>query len=97
MSDILAKPEPDLIEKEKAQVKKVCKELLAKLKAEKLVLDWRNRQQTQAAVRQTVKLILDGLPRAYTPALYEKKCDLAFRHVYDSYAGAGASVYGATA
>ena len=26
-------------------------------------------------------------------AVYDMKCDLAFRHVYDSYAGAGASVY----
>ncbi len=91
--DILTKPEPDLTEKEKAEVKKVCKELLEKLKAEKLVLDWRNRQQAQAAVRQTVKVVLDGLPRVYTPALYDLKCDLAFRHVYDSYTGAGASVY----
>ncbi|MBI5518531.1 MAG: type I restriction endonuclease subunit R, partial [Desulfovibrio sp.] len=97
MFDILTKPEPDLTEKEKAEVKKVCKELLEKLKAEKLVLDWRNRQQAQAAVRQTVKVVLDHLPRVYTPALYDLKCDLAFRHVYDSYAGAGASVYEARA
>jgi len=95
--DILTKPEPDLSEKEKAEVKKVCKELLEKLKAEKLVLDWRNRQQAQAAVRQTVKVVLDHLPRVYTPALYDLKCDLAFRHVYDSYAGVGASVYEARA
>jgi len=93
MFDILTKPEPELTEKEKDQVKKVCRELLEKLKAEKLVLDWRNRQQAQAAVRQTVKVVLDHLPRVYTPALYDLKCDLAFRHVYDSYAGAGASVY----
>ena len=97
MFDILTKPEPELTEKETAQVKKVCKTLLEKLKAEKLVLDWRNRQQAQAAVKQAVKLILDDLPRAYTPSLYEQKCDLAFRHVYDSYAGGGASVYAARA
>lgn len=93
MFDLLTKPEPELTEKETAQVKKVCKTLLEKLKAEKLVLDWRNRQQAQAAVKQTVKLILDGLPRVYTLSLYEQKCDLAFRHVYDSYAGGGTSVY----
>jgi len=93
MFDILTKPEPPLNEKERAEVKRVCKTLLEKLKAEKLVLDWRSRQQAQAAVKQTVKIVLDELPRVYTPALYEKKCDLAFRHVYDSYAGGGASVY----
>lgn len=74
-------------------MKKVCKNLLEKLKAEKLVLDWRNRQQAQAAVKQTVKIILDDLPRVYSLSLYEQKCDLAFRHMYDSYAGGGNSVY----
>lgn len=37
--DILTRPVPELSEKEKAQVKMVCKELLETLKAEKLVLD----------------------------------------------------------
>ena len=39
--DILTKPEPVLTEAEEAGVKKVCRELLATLKREKLVLDWR--------------------------------------------------------
>jgi type I restriction enzyme R subunit len=97
MFDILTKPEPKLSKKEEAEVKKVCKELLAKLKKEKLVLDWRNRQRARAAVKQTVKIVLDALPRVYTTTLYEQKCDLAFRHVYDSYAGGGESVYRASA
>lgn len=33
---------------EEAEVKKVCQELLATLKREKLVLDWREMQQAKA-------------------------------------------------
>ena len=44
------------------------KGLLATLKAGKLVLDWRKRQQARAEVRVTIEKLLDqGLPRAYTP------------------------------
>lgn len=42
--DILTKPEPKLTKAEEAQVKVVCRELLATLKREKLVLDWREKQ-----------------------------------------------------
>jgi type I restriction enzyme R subunit len=47
--DILTKPEPVLTKAEEAEVKKVCRELLATLKREKLVLDWREKQQAKAA------------------------------------------------
>jgi len=33
------------------------------------------------------------LPQAYTPPIYERKCDLAYRHVYDAYSGEGKSIY----
>ena len=48
--DILTKPEPVLTKAEEAEVKKVCRELLATLKREKLVLDWREKQQAKAGV-----------------------------------------------
>jgi len=57
--DILTKPEPKLTNKDKAQVKKVVRELLATLKQEKLVLDWRKRQQTRAAVLITIQDYFD--------------------------------------
>jgi type I restriction enzyme, R subunit len=91
--DILTKPEPSLTEKEKAEVKKVCNALLETLKAEKLVLDWRNRQQARAAVRQTIEVVLDTLPETYSEDIYTTKCELAYRHVYDCYYGGGESVY----
>jgi type I restriction enzyme R subunit len=47
-------------------VKKVAQDLLEKLKSEKLVLDWRKKQQTKAAVRLCIEEILEGLPPVFT-------------------------------
>ena len=66
--DLLTKPEMKLTKAEEREVKKVAKELLETLKREKLVLDWKKRQTTRAAVRYTIETVLDHLPRTYTPA-----------------------------
>ena len=64
------------------------------MKREKLTLDWRKRQQARAQVRDAIASALDhGLPEAYTPELYEQKCDAVYRHVYESYFGQGRGVY----
>jgi len=91
--DLLIKPEMTLSKKEEVQVKKVAKDLLLRLKQNKLVLDWRKRQQTRAEVQVCIDEILDQLPRAYTPEIYSKKCEIIYQHVFDSYYGEGASVY----
>ena len=96
--DLLTKPEMELSRKDRAQVKKTARELLATLKHEKLVLDWRKRQQARASVRVTIETVLDqGLPRVYTPEVYQEKSDLVYQHVFDSYFGAGRSVYAVVA
>jgi len=90
--DLLYKPEVN--SKEKAQIKNVSKELLNVLKREKLVLDWRKRQQTRADVQKTIEIILDkGLPDTYSKSLYQEKCNRIYQHIYDSYYGSGKSVY----
>ena len=94
--DIMTKPELDMTKAEKEEVKKVARMLLQTLKEAKLVLDWRKRQQTRADVYTTVKTILDELPRAYTPELYQQKCDTVYQHVFDSYPGEGRSLYSGT-
>jgi type I restriction enzyme R subunit len=95
--DLLTKSEISLTKKEAQQVKKVGRELLEILKKEKLVLDWRKRQQSRAQVRVTIEDIFDRrLPQAYNTELYQKKCDAVYQHVYDSYFGAGKSVYSFT-
>ena len=91
--DILTKPDLQLSEEEKRQVKKVARELVEMLKKERLVLDWRKRQQTRAAVRLTIEETLDRLPQRYTSDLYLEKCDMVYNHIYDSYYGMGQSVY----
>jgi type I restriction enzyme R subunit len=92
--DLLTKPEPDLSEDDKQAVKQVARELLDTLKREKLVLDWRKRQQTRAQVRTTIEKMLDaGLSATYTAELYETKCDAIYQHVYDAYFGQGKSIY----
>jgi type I restriction enzyme, R subunit len=66
--DLLTKPDIELTETERRKVKATAKELLTTLKKEKLILDWRKRQQSRAMVRLTIEMVLDsGLPRAYTP------------------------------
>ena len=91
--DLLTKPDLKLTDQEAAEVKKVAKALLEKLKQEKLVLDWRKQQTTRAMVFTTIQDILDQLPRTYTKELYEQKCDTVYQHFYEAYMGQGRGVY----
>jgi type I restriction enzyme R subunit len=92
--DILTKPEPKLSQKDEEAVKKIAKSLLATLKREKLVLDWREKQQARAAVRKTIDRTFEReLPAIYSEQLRHDKTDRAYAHVYESYFGAGRSVY----
>jgi type I restriction enzyme R subunit len=92
--DLLTKPQIDMSDMDRDKVKSTARELLATLKAGKLVLDWRKRQQARAEVRVTIEKLLDQrLPRAYTPELFKQKTTAVFQHVYDAYYGAERSVY----
>jgi type I restriction enzyme R subunit len=91
--DILTKPEPNLSKNEEAEVKKVARELLNTLKREKLVIDWRFKQQARAEVKETIAEVLDKLPETYTKELYDEKCEITYKHIYSSYFGANQSVY----
>lgn len=85
---------PELADKDRTLVKKVCKELLETLKAEKLVLDWRKKDRARSDVRRTLEIVFDrGLPESYEEEIYNQKCDLAFHHIFTSYYGAGESIY----
>jgi type I restriction enzyme R subunit len=91
--DLLTKPEIDLSKKEEQAVKQVAQQLLGTLKREKLVLDWRKRQQSRAAVRLAIEETLDQLPETYSAEIYEQKCEQVYQHIYDSYQGQGRSIY----
>jgi type I restriction enzyme, R subunit len=50
-------------------------------------------RQARPESYSTVKTVLDELFRTCTPELYQHKCDLVYRHVFDNYQGEGTSVY----
>jgi len=92
--DLLTRPGPDLTEAERKDIKRVAEDLLATLKRDKLVLDWRKGQRTRAAVQVEIEKELDGgLPAAYDASLFQQKADAVFAHVFDSYWDDGRSVY----
>jgi type I restriction enzyme R subunit len=83
--DILTRPAPELSEDERAEVKKVARELLQRMK-EMLVINWRQKSGARAQLKIAIEDTLDsGLPRAYTPEMYQEKCSALFEHVYESY------------
>ena len=94
--DLLTRPNVDLTEAEKKQVKALARELLSALKGERLTLDWRKAQGSRAAVRLEIEQRLDDLPAAYDDKVrWNEKVEAVYQHIYDSYAGQGRSVYGA--
>jgi type I restriction enzyme, R subunit len=91
--DILTRPAPDLTTEERAEVKKVARELLNRLK-QLLVLNWRQKAAARSQLKLAIEDALDlGLPRAYTPDLYRQKCSAVFEHVYESYPERNVGVY----
>lgn len=95
--DIITKPAPEMTDKEVAQVKSMCRELLETLKEEKLVLDWRKKAQAKGDVRRTLEIVFDrNLPDSFEVEVYNEKCDAAFHHLMTSYYGGGQSIYRAS-
>jgi type I restriction enzyme R subunit len=91
--DVLTRPAPALSADERAQVKKVTRQLLSKVK-ELLVLNWRQKTAARSALRLAIENTLDtGLPGVYAPEVYQQKCSALFEHVYESYPERDAGVY----
>lgn len=82
--DILTKPEPKLNQNEIEIVKSVAKDLLKKLKQEKLVLDWKKEQSSRAKVKNAIKEVCDKLPKTYDE-IYQNKCEDLYLYFYDYY------------
>lgn len=80
--DIITRPDLKLSREEVKQVKVIARQLLETLEKEKMVLDWRKKQQARAGVKNTIARLLDRLPDVFTPELYEAKCDLIYKYVY---------------
>ncbi len=91
--DILTRPAPELSAAERAEVKKVARDLLNRLK-QLLVLNWRQESTARSQLKLTIEDRLDtGLPRAYDKPLYAQKCSALFEHIFESYPERDAGVY----
>ena len=84
--DILTRPEPKLTKAEELAVKKIACELLAKLKREKFILDWRLRETAKADVRETIRQEFDQLPQVYERKLWEEKVERTYQFVFEHFA-----------
>lgn len=83
--DLLTKPEPKLTKGQEIEVKKIARALLAKLKREKLVLDWRLKEPAKADVRETIRIELDALPEIYERRIWEEKVERTFQFIFERY------------
>jgi type I restriction enzyme R subunit len=86
--DLLTKPEPKLTKAQEVEVKTIARTLLEKLKREKLVLDWRLKENAKAAVRQAIREEFDALPDVYDRRIWEEKVERTFQFVYERYPAA---------
>jgi type I restriction enzyme, R subunit len=86
--DLLTKPEPKLTKAQEIEVKRIARNFLAKLKREKLVLDWRLKESAKADVRQTIREEFDALPEVYDRKIWEEKVERTFQFVFERYPAA---------
>jgi type I restriction enzyme R subunit len=93
MFDILMQSAPDLSDSDRAKVKQSARELVERIKA-LLVLNWQQKSSARAKLKLQIEEALDiGLPRAYTPELYQQKCEAVFSHIEKAYPERDLSVY----
>ena len=96
MFDILLQSAPDLSDSDRAKVKQSARELVERIKA-LLVLNWQQKSSARAKLKLQIEEALDiGLPRAYTPELYQQKCEAVFAHIEQAYPERDKSVYSLT-
>jgi type I restriction enzyme R subunit len=91
--DILTRPAPELSAAERSEIKKVTRELLARLN-QLLVINWRQKSTARSQLKLAIEDMLEaGLPRVYSPELYRQKCSSVFEHFYENYPERDAGIY----
>ncbi|WP_234009060.1 type I restriction endonuclease subunit R [Deinococcus sp. NW-56] len=91
--DQITAVEAPLSDADREAVKAVARGLLAKLKANCLVLDWRKKQQARALVRQAIRQELDALPEQYNQTEYDAAVTAVYAHVYEAYRSRNEHIY----
>ncbi|MFM7265845.1 MAG: type I restriction enzyme endonuclease domain-containing protein, partial [Cyanobium sp.] len=82
-----------MIVTDRAKVKQSARELVQRIK-DLLVLNWQQKFDARAKLEVVIEEALDiGLPRAYTPELYQQKCEAVFAHIEQAYPERDQSVY----
>jgi type I restriction enzyme R subunit len=94
--DLLVKP--DLSKQEIEKIKKVAKELLEHLKADKLIIDnWREKEATRDSIKLEIKDWLwkdvTGLPESYTTEEISQKAEVVYAHIFRIYNTASPEIY----
>lgn len=72
---------------QEVEVKGIARKLVAKLKREKLILDWRLKENAKADMRQTIREEFDELPDVYDRRIWEEKVERTFQFMFERYAG----------
>jgi type I restriction enzyme R subunit len=81
--DLLTKPEPKLTKQQEIAVKKIARELHAKLLELVAGFEWRRRQQTRAEVLSTIRFKLDELPEEpYPETVWNAKVDSVWQFIF---------------
>ena len=81
--DLLTKPEPKLTKQQEIDVKKVARELHARLTELVAAFQWRQRQQTRAEVLSTIRFTLNELPEEpYPETVWSAKVNSVWQFVY---------------
>ena len=83
--DILTRPDPRLSKAEELEVKKIARQMLAKLKREKFILDWRLKENAKADVRETIRQEFDLLPPAYDERVWTDKVERTYQFVFEHF------------
>jgi type I restriction enzyme R subunit len=82
--DLLTKPEPKLTKVQELQVKKIARDLLAKLTDKVSVFQWRQRQATRADVRWTIEQVLNRLPEEpYSKDIWDEKVEQTWSFIFN--------------
>ncbi len=93
--DLLVKP--DLSKQEIKRIKKVAKELLEHLKADKLIIDnWREKEATRDSIKLEIKDWLwkdTGLPESYSTEEISQKAEVVYAHIFRVYNTASPQIY----
>jgi type I restriction enzyme R subunit len=91
--DLLTKPAPELTDSELRKVRAAAHRLLTHIE-ETLVLDWKKKEESKAALRVVIRKVLDDeLPDAYERQIFDEKRQAIYEHVYASFGNEGESVY----